>query len=302
MLNMVGMANLPNELLLCICMAAQTKTLLSMERTCRTWLLEIRKSDMELWKNRMLSRFPRMRLLLPILESRQTLLYRVLYRNQLEAECFESTASDAKMEDYVVTVELLCGDEVREVSCGRFRSIQTAFAPPYEEEYLGSHVYLEIGRLWDTQPQWFSQWDAADYWHTDNPRLHPFPDYFSRPRLRVFVTLGNRTLKLYEGSRAYRAASPPTHGIVGFGESDLTPFSSAYRHTNYTKEVQVETIYNEPFTNADGTVHYPGETLEEDTGTVTLLIRTCGSSFDMTRYLATLPWPKRARGSVAGGE
>ena len=296
---MVGMANLPNELLLCICMAAQTKTLLSMERTCRTWLLEIRKSDMELWKNRMLSRFPRMRLLLPILESRQTLIYRVLYRNQLEAECFESTASDAKMEDYVVTVELLCGDEVRETSCGRFRSTQNdlAFALPYEREYF----ILDIGRLWDTQPQWFSQWDAAEYWNGENPSLYPRPDYFSRPRIRVFVTLGNRTLKLYEGSQVERPESHTEH--VEFGWSGLTPFSRGY--DDYTMDVLLRTNYGdsyaEPFTNADGTVHYSADDILEDTGTVTLFIRAVGSYFDvdcMRRYLATMPWPKRARGGL----
>ena len=60
--------------------------------------------------------------------------------------------------------------------------------------------------------------------------------------------------------------------------------------------------------NADGTVHYSADEILEDSGTVTLLIRTPDPyrpSFDvdcMRRYLASLPWPKRARGSVAGGE
>jgi len=77
-------------------------------------------------------------------------------------------------------------------------------------------------------------------------------------------------------------------------------------------EVHLDTNYGdsyaEPFTNADGTVHYSADEILEDTGTVTLLIRTLDPYrpfFDvdsMTRYLATLPWPKRARGSVAGGE
>lgn len=272
---MVGMANLPNELLLCICLVAQTRTLLSMEQTCRAWLLAIRQSDMELWKDRMLSRFPRMRMLLPILEARQTLLYRVLYRNQLEAECFESTANDANMVDYVFTVELLADDEVREVSCGRLRE------PELHQNLDTCYSWFEIGRLWDTQPQWFSRWHVAqfleDYDRTD-------------PRLRVFVTLGNHTLKLYE---SYADEFVSTD--LQFGERQLSPLID-----DITMDVLLSTNGCEPFTDADGTVHYSADEMYGDTGIVNLLIRSPPREvFDgdsMTRYLAALPWPKRTRG------
>ena len=95
-----------------------------------------------------------------------------------------------------------------------------------------------------------------------------------------------------------------TESRVDFSESDLIPFYSTYRLSDYRMEVQLATHYALPFTNADGTVHYAGED-EEDTGTVTLLMQARGSYFDvhsMRRYLASLPWPKRARGSGAGGE
>ena len=257
-----------------------------MEQTCRAWLLAIRQSDMELWKGRMLSRFPRMRMLLPILESRQTLLYRVLYRNQLEAECFESTANDANMDDYVVTVELLYGGEVREVSCGRFRDTTQNYVPdPLDTAYS----WFEIGRLWDTQPQWFSRWLVDDL--LGRGTVLPATE---RLRIRVFATLGNHTLKLYENCDLDFADD------IEFGEVALSPFADDF----LTMDVTLSTNGLDPLISADGNVHYDADEIQKDTGMVRLLIRSRGSSpfnvdppsIVMTQYLAALPWPKHARG------
>lgn len=179
------MASLPDDVLKNMARHSLLMDVLCMERACKAWLASLR-ADSQLWKHLLLASIPRMCLLLEHMPLPHA--YREICRDQLRAErLLGPTGSYVAKEPsaYIFTVELLHNNQIYAYNPGEL---------VFKKMNGDGITYQFRRRIWDEQPDWFSEWD---YLHmkgcADDHDIG----------LRIFVTCNGHTLRLYQCRNLY---------------------------------------------------------------------------------------------------
>eukprot|EP00966_Prymnesium_polylepis_P177343 4107090-Prymnesium_polylepis.1 len=271
-----------------------------MEEVCRAWRDALRSAEgEELWKSMALLRFPRIEgLIAAAAPTAAVPPYRILYRNQLSAETKQPVRKDT-LDDFLFTVELLYEGRVRESWTG-------TLALFYVEHDYGSFghdaSFWEAGRIWKTQPMWFSEWDAAqesriftgDFAGEEATRVQLLP----RLRLRAFVTRRWHTFQIYE------AGIHVVDDSIHFDIADL-PFESPLAPANYwTTQLRVLLEINGPgWVDGEGNVQWADDDPESGARPRRKKKRMRGSQKRMTGPRGSqlpMSWPAVSRLAFRG--
>lgn len=175
-------SDLPDDNVVTIARECNAPTLLLCESLCSGWRVALRRAKLDLeevWKALALARFPRLDAVLR-LSSGPPPSYRVLFRNQLEAErshAAQEAEQKTTLDDFIFSVELRHGTEVEGRWTGTINSVDGS-----------ENAVLADGskpRLWTegSEPRWI------------DPEGEPVSRHI---QLMVFVTHKFHTIKIYQ--------------------------------------------------------------------------------------------------------